>query len=180
MCRLTQHRHWYTALCRICKDDASSLLGVDGALGLESFVVRLLSARLGGLDVAILSLETASVLLAGQDFFDKGLLAILVVDSAREVLGGSLDDGTNLGVFRRSHLAILLLVMSMRIKHVTHLQQLKISLQLGGEVGTRHVVPLFTRSGFLRLEKQSMLAKVFSNMNSKTRVCVNMPQSNYE
>jgi inosine/guanosine/xanthosine phosphorylase family protein len=171
ICRLTQHRHWYTALCRSCKDDTSSLLGVDGALGLEGLVVRLLSTCLGGLDVAILSLETASVLLAGQDFFDKGLLAILVVDSAREVLGGSLDDGADLGVLGRSHLAILLLVVSMRIKHITHLQQLEISLQLGGKIGTRHVVPLFTRSGFLRLEKQNMLAKIFSDVDSQN-VCL--------
>jgi hypothetical protein len=55
--------------------------------------------------------------------------------------------------------------MSMRIKHVTHLEQLKISLQLRGEVGARHVVPLFTGSGFLRLEKQSELAKIFSDVD---------------
>jgi inosine/guanosine/xanthosine phosphorylase family protein len=171
ICRLTGYRHWCTVSCRICKDDSSSLLGVERALGLQSLVVRLLSACLGALDVAILLLETAGVLLAGQDFVDKGLLAILVVESAREVLGRTLDDGTDMGVLWRSHLAAVLLVMSMRIKHVTHLQQLEISLQLRSEVGTGHVVPWFTSSGFLRLEKQSMLAKIFSDMDAQN-VCL--------
>jgi len=147
---------------------------------LQSLVVRLLSACLGGLDVAILPLETTSVFLAGKNFVDKGLLAILVVESAREVLGGALDDGADMGILRRSHLAVLLLVVSMRIKHVTHLQELKISLQLRSEVGTRHVVPLFTGGGLLRLERQSMLAKISLMWMLKTSVCVNVPQSNYE
>jgi inosine/guanosine/xanthosine phosphorylase family protein len=171
MCRLTGYRHWCIALCRICRDDGSSLLGVERALGLQSLVVRLLSARLRALDVAVLSLETAGVFLAGQDFVDKGLLAILVVESAREVLGGTLDDGADVRVWRRCHLAILLLVMSMRIKHVTHLQELEISLQLRSEVGTGHVVPLFARSGFLRLENRSMLAKIFSDVDVQN-VCL--------
>lgn len=165
ICRLTGYRRWCIALCRICKADHSSLLGIEGALGLKSLVVRLLSACLGSLDVAILSLETASVFLTGEDFVDKGLLAILVVEPAREVLGRTLDDGADVGIFRRSHLAILLLVMSVGIKHVTHLQELKISLQLGSEVGTGHVVPLFAGGGLLRLEKQSMLAKIFSDVD---------------
>lgn len=165
VCRLTGYRHWCTASSRICKHLASSLLGVERALGLQSLVVRLLSACLGGLDVAILSLEAAGVLLAGQDFVDKGLLAILVVESAGEVLGRTLDDGADLGVLWRSHLATILFVMSMRIKHVTHLEQLEISLQLWSEVGAGHVVPLFTGSGFLRLEKQSESAKIFSDVD---------------
>jgi len=134
---------------------------------LQSLVVRLLSACLGCLDVAILSLETASVFLAGEDLVNKGLLAILVVESSREVLGGALDDGADVRILRRSHLAVLLLVMSMRIKHVTHLQELEISLQLGSEVGPGHVVPLFAGGGFLGLEKQSMLANVFSDVDAQ-------------
>jgi inosine/guanosine/xanthosine phosphorylase family protein len=164
-CRLTEHRRWCIALCRICRDDDSSLLRVERALGLQILVVGLLSACLGCLDVAVLSLETAKVLLARQDFLDEGLLAIFVVESAREVLGRTFNDGADVGVLRRSHLAVLLLVMSVRIKNVTHLQQLEISLQLWGEIGTGHVVPLFTSSGFLRLEKQSMLAKIFSDVD---------------
>jgi inosine/guanosine/xanthosine phosphorylase family protein len=171
MCRLTGYRHLCIVLCRICRDESSSLLGVERALGLQSLVVRLLSAGLGTLDVAILLLEAASVLLAREDFVDEGLLAILVVESTREVLGRTLNDGADMGVLWRSHLATILLVMSMRIKHVTHLQQLKISLQLRSEVGTGHVVPRFTSGGFLRLEKQSMLAKIFSDVDVQN-VCL--------
>ena len=130
---------------------ATSLLDTTLALSLEVLVESLLSTALLGLDFAVLLLEASGLLLAGKDFLHESALAVLVLDSGGEVLGRALDDGTDLAVLRCLHLAAVLLVVAMRVKDVTHLQELQISLELWGEVGLGQVEPLGTSSRFLFL-----------------------------
>lgn len=130
---------------------AGALLDTALSLFLKSLVVSLLAAALLLLSLAILLLEATVLLFAGKDFFDKRAFAILVLDSARKILGRPLIYGTNLAVLGRVHLATFLLVVTMRVKHVTHLQQLKIPLELWCEVRAREVVPLGAGGGLLFL-----------------------------
>ena len=130
---------------------ATGLLDTTLALSLEVLVESLLSTALLGLHFAILLLEAPVLLLASKDFLHESALAVLVLDSGGEVLGRALDDGTNLAVLRRLHLATVLLVVAMRVEDVTHLQELQISLELRGEIGFRQVEPLGTSSRFLFL-----------------------------
>lgn len=146
----------------ISRSDSSSLLGVGRALSLESLVIGLLAARLVDLDVAVLLLEATSVFLVRKHFVDKSPLAVLVVNSGREVLGRTLDDGTNLRVLRRSHLSVVLLVVPVRVEHITHLEKLKISLQFWCQIGAGHVEPLLSGRRLLRLRKK-MSAKFLSD-----------------
>lgn len=116
------------------------------ALVLHSLVVALFAAGLVGLDFVILSLEPATVLFLGQDFFDKGSLAVLVLDAGTVVFGGSFNNGTDLGIFGHV-LAVFLFVVSVRVKDVAHLQQLEISLQLWGQISLGQVEPFVASSG---------------------------------
>lgn len=130
---------------------AAALLDTALALRLEVLVESLLSTAPLGLHFAILLLEATTLLFSSKDLFHESTFAILVLDSGGEVFGGTLDDGTNLAVLRCLHLAAVFLVVTVRVKHITHLQQLQISLELWGEVGSRQVVPLGTSSRFLFL-----------------------------
>jgi hypothetical protein len=120
-------------------------------LRLKVLVESLLSTALLDLYLAVLLLETAILLLPGKDLLHESAFAVLVLDSGREVLGRALDDGANLAVLGRLHLATILLVVAMRVKDVTHLQKLQVPLELWSEVGARQVVPLGTSSCFLFL-----------------------------
>jgi hypothetical protein len=139
---------------------ATSLLDTTFALRLEVLVESLLAAALLGLHLGILLLEAAALLFSGKDLFDEGAFAVLVLDSGRQILGGTLDDGTDLAVLGCLHLAAILLVVAVRIKDVTHLQQLQVSLELGCEVGAGKVVPLGARSCFLLLITMSADAPI--------------------
>jgi len=61
---------------------------------------------------------------------------------------------THLREFRCFSLAVVLLIVTMRVKRVPHLEKLKVPLQLGREVRTREIVPGRAGSGFLLLNKQ--------------------------
>lgn len=111
-------------------------------LGLHTFVESLLSTGLGGLDVAVLGLETFVLPLQCQDLLDKVLLAVLLGDTTTEELGGTLDDGADLRELGDLGLAILLLVMSLRVEHRTHPNELEISLELWGQFGLGEVEPI--------------------------------------
>lgn len=108
---------------------------------MQVLVERLLSTGFGSLDVPVFLLETLGATLQSQGLFDKVLLAILLGDAVAEELGGALDDGSHLGVLRNIGLAVVLLVVSVRIKHRTHADELKISLELCGQFSLGKVEP---------------------------------------
>jgi hypothetical protein len=130
---------------------ATGLLDTTLALRLEVLVEGLLSTALLDLHFAVLLLEAAVLLLSSKDLLHEGAFAVLVLNSCREVLGRALDDGANLAVLGRLHLASIFLVVAMRVKDITHLQELQIPLELRGKVGARQVVPLSTSGCFLFL-----------------------------
>jgi hypothetical protein len=130
---------------------ATGLLDTTLALRLEVLVESLLSTALLDLHFAVLLLEAAVLLLSGKDLLHEGAFAVLVLDSGGEVLGRALDDGANLAVLGCLHLATILLVVTMRVENVSHLQKLQVSFKLWGEVGAWQVVPLRTSSCFLFL-----------------------------
>jgi len=105
-------------------DHCSSLLEVGRTLRLDTLIEGLLSARLPGLDVRVLQAKTTSLLLPGQNFLNKRPLTILVLDPSTEVLGGSFDDRTDLGILWSLELAIVFLVVAVWIKDVPHLEKL--------------------------------------------------------
>lgn len=108
----------------------TALLDTTLALGFEVLVEGLPSTALLLLYLAVLLLEAPTLLLASKDFFHKSTLAVLVLDPARQVLGGSFDDGTNLAVLRCLHFAAIFLVVTVRVKDISHLQKLQVSLEL--------------------------------------------------
>lgn len=109
---------------------------------MQILVERLLAAGFGSLDVLVFSLETFGSTLQGQGLFDEVLLAILLGDAVAEELGGTLNDSSNLRVLRWVGLAVILLVVSVRVKHGTHADELKVSLQLGSHFCLGEVEPL--------------------------------------
>lgn len=128
-----------------------SLLDTTFPLVFESFVERLLSARLLILQVTILLLEAASFLLSSKYLLDEGPLPLLVLDAAAVELSRTFLDGANLTVFWRLHLAALLSVVTMWVKDITHLEELQVSFELGSEVGLGQVEPLRASCCFLFL-----------------------------
>jgi hypothetical protein len=130
---------------------STALLDTTLALRFEILVESLLSTAFLGLHFTVLLLETTSLLLSSKDFLHKSAFAVLVLDSGGEVLGRSLDDGADLTVLGSLHFATVLLVVTMRVEDVTHLQKLQISLEFRSEVGARQVVPLGTSGCFLFL-----------------------------
>ena len=88
-------------------------------------LVKGLLARSGLLLIfAVLSLEAMSLLLASQHFLDECPLALLILNAAGEVLRWTFNDCTDLAVLWCLHLAVLFLVVAVRIKHTTHLDEL--------------------------------------------------------
>jgi hypothetical protein len=90
----------------------------------KSLVVSFLSTSLSALHVEILVLESARRLLAIKYLIHQSLLSLLILKSSTEELCGSFDDGSHLRKLGKCCLAIVLLVMSLGIKHVSHFQQL--------------------------------------------------------
>lgn len=111
----------------------------------------LLSTSLIDLHLAILLLETSSGVLSGENLVNERRLAVFVGESGAVILGWTLDNSANMGVLWRPKLPVLLFVMPVRIKHITHLEQLKISLQFGSEIRTWKVVPLLTSGSLFAL-----------------------------
>jgi hypothetical protein len=148
---------------------AASLLDTTLSLRLEVLVESLLAAAFLGLHLGILLLEAATLLLSGKDLFDESAFAVLVLDSGRQVLRRTLDDGTDLAVLGCLHLAAILLVVAVRVEDVTHLQELQVSLELGCEIGAGKVVPLGTRSCFLLLVTMSADAPI--DVADRVRQC---------
>ena len=148
---------------------ATSLLDTTLALRLEVLVESLLATAFLGLHLGILLLEATALLFSSKDLFDESAFAILVLDSGRQVLRRTLDDGTDLAVLGCLHLASVLLVVTMRVEDVTHLQELQVSLELGCEIGAGKIVPLGTRSCFLFLVTMSADAPI--EMAYRVRQC---------
>lgn len=87
----------------------------------------LLSARLGRLDVLVLSVEAATVLLLGNDFLEHGLPAVLVLETAAVELGGAFNNGADLGERRNIALGVVLFVVALGIEDAAHLEELQVS-----------------------------------------------------
>lgn len=122
----------------------------------------MLAAGLPILQLAILLLESPSILLRGEDLLHEGPLPLLILKPAREKLGGTFDDRPHLAVFRSLHLAAIFLVMSVRVEHIPHLEQLKVALELGREIRAWKIVPVATSRGLLRLRYgMSVLAPIW-------------------
>lgn len=125
---------------------SATFLDATFPLCFEVLVESLFAARLASLDLAILFLEATVLLLFGKHLLDEVALAILVLHAAREVLCRALNDSADLAVLRCLHLAAIFLVMAVGIKHISHLQQLKIPLELWGQIGAWEVVPCVSGS----------------------------------
>lgn len=123
-------------------------LVVATSLGLQVLVERLLSTGFGSLNVPVFLLETLGTTLQSQCLFDKVLLAVLLGDTVAEEFSGALNDGSHLRVLRGVGLAVVLLVVSMRIKHRTHADELKISLELCGHFSLGKIEPCRSGIGF--------------------------------
>ena len=136
----------------------------------ELFVMRLLSTCLSILQLAVLLLESFGLLLASQDLLNEGLLPLALLDAAREELGRTLDNGANLAVLGRLHLARLFLVMAMRIEDVAHLQELKVTLELGCEISARQIEPIRPSGGLLLLQPEVSYALIKVSIFAKCRV----------
>ena len=119
-------------------------LVVPTSLGLQILVKRFLAAGFGGLDISVFLLETLGSTLQGQCLFDKVLLPILLGDAVAEELCRALNDGSDLRILRWVGLAVVLLVVSVRVKHRTHADELKVSLQLGSHLCLGEIEPLGT------------------------------------
>jgi hypothetical protein len=118
---------------------------------LQGLVESLLPARFLVLHVAILLLEATILPFVREHLLDKRALSLLVLETAGEELGGTLNDGADLAVLGRLHFPAILLVMAMRVKYTTHLNELQVALQLWRQVGLGQVEPFVARSGFLLL-----------------------------
>ena len=138
-------------------------------LRFQRLVKSHLPARLRNLQLTILLLEPPSLLLTSKNFLNKGLLALFVLDPAREELSRTFDDSPDLTVLRRLHLSAVLFVVAVRVEHVTHLQELQVSLELGCKIGAGKVVPLGARSCFLLLVTMSADAPI--DVADRVRQC---------
>jgi len=162
----------WTLMSSIQTKHCSSLLEVGRSLRHDAFVIGLLSARLPALDVRVLGPETTSLLLSGQNFFNKRPLTILVLDPTTEIFGGSFDDSTDLRILWSLELAIIFLVVTVRIKNIPHLEKLKVALELRSEIGLGKVVPALTGGGYFLLQMRvSQLQYDFSS-SSFIEVCL--------
>ena len=121
------------------------------ALRLECVVESLLSTGLCLENVVVLSLELARRLFLREHFLYEGLLSVLVVDPAVVELGRAFDDGSDVAEGRYVRLGVGLLVVSLRVEHVAHLEQLQVASQLRRHVGLWHVEPVGARGGSLLL-----------------------------
>ena len=96
---------------------------------LQLLVVSLLAARLGILNLVVFPLEATSLLLIPHLFFHEILGSVFPVDATRVPLCRAFDDGAQLRKCRNFTLATVLLVVSMGIEDITHLDKLEISFQ---------------------------------------------------
>lgn len=116
------------------------------SLCLQVLVKSLFTACLGGLDVSVLGLEAFVAALDCEGLLNKVLLAVLLGNATTEEFSRALDNGSDLRKLRRFRSAIVLLVVSLSIKHRAHPDKLQISLQLWCHFCLREVEPLRSSS----------------------------------
>ena len=108
---------------------------------LHGLVITLLPTLLDALNVLVLALESASLLLSSQDFFNKSLLPVAILDATRVKLGRTFDDGADLGVLGDFELA-LLSVHALGIEDGAHVEELQVALESWREVGAGEIIPV--------------------------------------
>lgn len=106
----------------------------------KTLVVGFLAACFLLLEFGVLLLETAGLLLCGDDFLDKVLLPLLL-GNAVVVFGWPLNYCANLQVFRNVFSRILF-IMPAGIQDIAHPQKLQVSFQLLRHMGFGKIEPI--------------------------------------
>lgn len=101
------------------------------------------------MDIPILGLEASVFAFQRHSLLDECLFAVLLDNSATEVLCRTLNDGSDLRELRRFRLATFLLVVSLGVQHRPHSEQLKIPLELWCQLCLRQVKPLRSCGGLV-------------------------------
>lgn len=166
-------RWWSRSTCSSTLRDSSW----STSLGLQRFVVCLLPAGFGGLDLTILILESSSVCLSSQHLLHHGLFSLLIGQSSTEELSWALDDSAHLWELWYLRPRRFFFVMSLWIQDSTHTEELEITLELRSYDSLREVKPLFASSSFLSLI--DMLALVEEASFNQGNLCCSS-QCNYE
>lgn len=131
------------------------------------------------MDVPVFVLEAFGATLECQGFLYEILLAILLSNTVAKEFGRTLDDSSDLRVLWWVCFAVVLLIVSVRVKHRAHPDELEVSLELCRHFSLRKVEPL--GSGiWLLLSKVLMVSDESQNVAHRDLMIVVDAQSNYE
>ena len=103
-----------------------------------------LSAGFCILNLIVLPLEATAVFLIAHLLLDEVLRSLLLVDATRIPLCWSFDNGAHLRESRYLAFPQILLVVSVRVEDIAHLDELKVALERSRELCLWQIVPLCT------------------------------------
>ena len=135
-----------TSASRVTCDAYRYTNNIISNLGLSLFqdflVVSLLSTSFRRLYVIVFPLKSASLCFIAHFFLDEVAGTILFINATRVPFRWSFNNSPNLRKRRNFAFTVVLLVMSMGIKNVSHLNQLKIAFKRGGKLSLWQIEPL--------------------------------------
>ena len=124
--------------------------------------MRLLATGLRLLNLSILALEAPSLLLGSHRLLHEVVRPVSFVDSSTVKFRRAFDDRACLRERWDFSFAIVLLVMPVWIEDRSHLDELKVTLQLGSQIGFGQVEPVGTSRNLIVL-----LLSVHESPNSR-------------